>query len=192
METIYINSLDEYVKAVLPSAIGAGYRGVSDHAAHKLLPGIGRGDFQNIWFSAELERKVFLEFKQKLARFEKNKSDFECAIFAQHYGVPTRLLDWTTNPLVALFFSLDSKNDTDGCVYILSHELMSTQDNIDYSYILDETMPSIDYFLEDKINYMPIYDKMVLKKFGKHFVRIVPDSITERIDVQSQCCPAKG
>ncbi len=36
---------------------------------------------------------------------------FELAVFAQHYGVPTRLLDWTKNPLVACYFA---------CSYALS------------------------------------------------------------------------
>lgn len=44
-----------------------------------------------------------------------NKVDI--LIKMQHYGMPTRLLDLTKNPLVALYFACVSKPNNDGVVY---------------------------------------------------------------------------
>lgn len=45
------------------------------------------------------------------------KNDKEFLFLAQHYGLPTRLLDWTYNPLIALYFACCSNFDKDGIVY---------------------------------------------------------------------------
>jgi FRG domain len=55
------------------------------------------------------------------------ESEIEWLFLAQHYGLPTQLLDWTENPLVALFFAVsgDEKANQDGCLWALSPTVLN-------------------------------------------------------------------
>ncbi len=50
--------------------------------------------------------------------FGSDKSMFSKLVRAQHYGLPTRLLDVTMNPLVALYFACCDTSSADGVVHI--------------------------------------------------------------------------
>jgi len=51
--------------------------------------------------------------------FQNDKSVYERLITMQHFGMPTRLLDITRNPLVAIFFACNNfeRKDVDGTIY---------------------------------------------------------------------------
>ncbi len=59
------------------------------------------------------------QFRTAGATFLHNHSAAETYFIAQHFGMPTRLLDWSTNPLAALFFACHSEPGKDGRVYAM-------------------------------------------------------------------------
>jgi hypothetical protein len=67
----------------------------------------------------------FLRYGKEIIPGKFNDSDWwNNIIFAQHYGLKTLLLDWTSNPLVALYFAVENiisseDDDCNGAVYAI-------------------------------------------------------------------------
>jgi hypothetical protein len=62
------------------------------------------------------EKQSLEDFKKRCIPYIKYqpKSDIEWLCLMQHHGLSTRLLDFTTNPLIALFFASDPTSNSDG------------------------------------------------------------------------------
>lgn len=152
-----IKSVDDLLELVQtygrPTVI---YRGV-ESSKYELIPKIGRRFHKGKLLNLKDELYILRLFKQRaIAHLNRVPNDeWEWLAIAQHYGLPTRLLDWSRNPLVAAFFAVVKEHNGNSAIYTYRSN----------GYLPIENYP--DPFKVDRI------------------AKIIPNHVTTRITAQS-------
>ncbi len=118
MEIREYKSLSEYLNQRLWDDRNMNFRGVSD-SSYQLIPSFGLRKAKSFEWLCSFERQIFEDFKQRAFRYMSHepRNDYEWLFLAQHYGIPTCLLDWTENPFVALYFACEQNPEKECAVY---------------------------------------------------------------------------
>jgi type I restriction enzyme M protein len=120
MDTVKINTVIGFHQALIDLkdiSTRTIFRGVSN-CDYQLIPSLGRiGISEKIYVA---EKILMGKFKESAIAYIDRvpNNEFEWLALAQHHGLPTRLLDWTYNPLVALFFAVEKDSENDGRIYV--------------------------------------------------------------------------
>jgi hypothetical protein len=109
-----MREISEFLKTIDSFGYVNYYRGHADNS-WDLLPSLSRTEVSSIdvfncpnW--SDLEREILRAFEKHGCSIINTppKNSLEWLIHAQHHGLPTRLLDWSSNPLKALFFAVEN------------------------------------------------------------------------------------
>jgi len=166
----FIKIIDELKAQFSHSKMGMdfSYRGLCD-STYKLIPNIYRkttNEFTNT------TNRIFLTSENEiLSHFIKEASCYISRIdkdnylswleYAQHFGAPTRLLDFTSNPLVALYFCCKENQETDGVIWVLNEKNYQQFLNHKSEYLKAKKHYNKKQILEDIIQNLKTYDPCI-------------------------------
>lgn len=99
------------------------YRGHSNRSKFQLAPSLLRKDEMGNFIHLGAEGRMYRELLiSNSIDFQGDTCTFDRLVRMQHYSLPTRLLDITSNPLIALYFACNDHPDDEGEVIVFSIE----------------------------------------------------------------------
>lgn len=150
------------------------FRGLSNRE-DQLLPTLFHKE-QDLSNAAALEKNLYTEFISQSAVIHSKefstKNSWDTLYEMRHHGLPTRLLDWTENFAVALFFALN-KGSNNPCIWILNPRELNRK-SIKLDAIVDATKSDFDYyslFIEENPNqkkYQPFKNPISIYPLKSH------------------------
>ncbi|TCS17539.1 FRG domain-containing protein [Caulobacter sp. BK020] len=151
------------------------YRGCRK-SSHGLKPSIYRHpNITKIADVISLEGEVTTRFVQRSLPFLSRSltSDWDKLFLMQHYGVPTRLLDWSENPFVAIYFALNAALEpkaTSAALWMCDPVAWNRAALAHISFrggVLDETSPSLRaYAPGTKVDEIPMLPIMIYGSYN--------------------------
>ena len=106
-----IPDFEEWISEVSKNNQTVVFRGQSKH--WPLLPSISRDNQLTKLLSVEKELLCAFKNEGKKSLHLIPKTDWDWMVVGQHHGLPTRILDWSYNPYVALWFALNKFDQDD-------------------------------------------------------------------------------
>lgn len=113
-----LNNLSDYIKTIITLVQKNNipvpwFRGQSNNQ-WDLIASINRPDIDEFWRKSEaFNLLTFINEGSLSSKLRENYEYFNIYYMMQHYGFPTRLIDWTESALLALYFALESHNRTE-------------------------------------------------------------------------------
>lgn len=106
---------------------------------YKLLPKAWRKTKSSRRKLLRKETECLLSFKNKAVPYLDfmPTNDWEWLAIAQHYGLGTRLMDWSHNPLAAAYFAVEKPHDSDSVIYALESKKMINTLEFDDPFSVD-------------------------------------------------------
>ncbi len=142
MKEKVISSLAEFHAGVEALADGHPLFRGEDRTTYSLKPKFGRYKGLDTQNPKNVEQQMFRALQKRSLPHLVNvpRNDWEWLAIAQHHGLPTRLLDWSTNPLVAIHFACKILSEQrDRVIYVVERNSLGVapEDTFPFSAEVD-------------------------------------------------------